>query len=102
VGLSGYKTEELITLSNGDKYWCTSSTGEYHRIDEPALYRGGDKYWYKHGELHRINGPACEFESFVNGYYLYGYSYTKEEYNKLIENIPLLYWNRFKEGKEWY
>jgi hypothetical protein len=36
--------------------------GELHREDGPACeYANGDKYWYWHGKLHRQDGPAAEY-----------------------------------------
>ena len=38
--------------------------GELHRIDGPAKeyeYANGVKEWYQDGELHRIDGPAKEY-----------------------------------------
>jgi len=39
--------------------------GELHSFDnKPArTYNNGDKYWYKEGKLHRMDGPACEYDN---------------------------------------
>lgn len=47
------------TLSDGTRYWYDDQK-RYHRDgDLPAVeWADGTKVWYKHGELHRENGPA--------------------------------------------
>lgn len=36
--------------------------GKLHRLSGPALeYNNGTKYWYFHGLLHRIDGAAIEY-----------------------------------------
>ena len=60
----------------------------------------GTKIWRRNHEYHRIGGPALEWANGNKTYWLYGNFYTEEYYNKLISNLPLLYWNRFKMG-EW-
>ena len=81
------------------KWWYLHN--KLHRLDGPAVVlSNGNIIWYKHDKRHRIDGPAIEF---INGdieWWLYDEQYTEEEYNKLISNIPLLFWNRFKKG-EW-
>jgi hypothetical protein len=38
--------------------------GRIHRIDGPAIeYNNGAKFWYFNGELHRLDGPAIEWEN---------------------------------------
>jgi hypothetical protein len=59
----------------------------------------GTKRWYKHNELHRLDGPACIGNSGFKSWWLYGVYHFEDNYNKLISNLPLLYWNRFKQGK---
>ena len=59
----------------------------------------GNKVWYKNGVFHRLDCPAVELNTGDKWWYLYGIPCTESEYNKWISNLPLLYWNRFKEGK---
>jgi len=54
--------EELsITIDKyGSKYW-RNEKGQIHRLDGPAVeYNNGDKEWYQNGSLHRLDGPAKE------------------------------------------
>ena len=49
---------------NGTKRWWQND--QLHRLDGPACeYANGDKYWYQYGKFHRLNGPAIED---ANGY----------------------------------
>ena len=55
----------------GNKYWYLN--GELHREDGPACeFSDGSKEWYLNGKRHREDGPACEYsdggkEWFLNG-----------------------------------
>jgi len=58
--MSDYIKYEVKVYKNGNKYWYLN--GELHRIDGPACeYADGNKYWYQNGELHREDGPAVEY-----------------------------------------
>lgn len=47
----------------GDQFWY-DSMGRYHRDGAPAIINAdGSVAWYKHGKLHREDGPAVEFSS---------------------------------------
>ena len=66
---------------NGNRRWYLN--GELHRIDGPACeYVDGTKYWWLNGELHRIDGPAVEYADGYKSWYLNGVEYTEEEYNE--------------------
>ena len=54
--------------------------------------RRGATYYYRRCSLHRIGGPATEFCDGKKWWYLFDVNYKENEYNKLIKNIPLLYW----------
>ena len=46
--------------NNGNKFWYLK--GELHREDGPACeYDGGHKHWYLNGKRHREDGPAIEW-----------------------------------------
>ena len=84
--------------SNGCKYWVHNKV--LHRIGGPAVeYSNGNKYWYYNNCLHRIDGPAIERSNGDKSWYLYDIHYTETQYNKIMENIPLFCWNRFKGGR---
>ena len=40
----------------------------------------GSKYWYKDGELHRLDGPAIENPDGAKRWFKDGKEYTKAEY----------------------
>lgn len=83
----------------GNKVWYNN--GKLHRIDGPAVeWSYGTKQWIKNDVLHRIGGPAMEYSKGGKIWMLYGIRYYESGYNDLVSNIPLLYWNRFKQG-EW-
>jgi hypothetical protein len=50
---------ECNTYPNGDKEWLLN--GELHREDGPACeWANGTKKWFLNGDLHREDGPAVE------------------------------------------
>jgi hypothetical protein len=65
---------------------------------ECVIDAGGNKYWYVYDGLHRIGSPAVEYASGRSSWWLYSKCYKKSDYDKLVSNLPLLYWKRFKEG----
>jgi hypothetical protein len=86
-------------------YWRHPEKG-LHRLDGPAVIRDNNVVmWWRDDFLHRIDGPAIESEyeeSEIPIYYLFGGGYDDEnEYWEIVKNIPLLYWNRFKEEMVW-
>ena len=76
----------------GDKYYYKNN--KLHRdSDLPAgEYSNGNKYWYRNNRFHRIGGPAIEYSDGEKNWYLFGSRYSEDDYNKLVSNIPLLYW----------
>jgi hypothetical protein len=64
---------------SGDKEWYLH--GELHRVDGPAVeYYDGTKSWYLNGELHREDGPAIEYFDGTKSWYLHGEKLTEEEH----------------------
>jgi hypothetical protein len=56
---------------NGNKFWYKE--GNLHRLDGPAIeLSDGTKYWYKEGEYHRLNGPAIELSDGTKYWYKEG------------------------------
>lgn len=90
-----------VELINGDKKWYVN--GQCHRLDGPAAtYQFGMKQWIVNGKLHRVGGPASEFKDGTFCHYLDGKSYSKEAYDKMIEevtNLPLAL--RLTDSREW-
>jgi len=57
--------------SDGAKEW--SLNGKLHRVDGPAIeYQNGAKFWWLNGEVHRVDGPACEHSNGDKHWYLNG------------------------------
>lgn len=49
--------------SDGHEEWLDSA-GHYHREGGPAIkYSIGDESWYFHGERHRLDGPAQDWQA---------------------------------------
>jgi hypothetical protein len=48
-----------MIIKDGIKYWYKDD--KLHRLDGPAIeYENGCRDWYQNGLLHRIDGPAVE------------------------------------------
>jgi hypothetical protein len=56
--------------------------GKIHRIEGPAIeYNNGDTEWFLNGMRHRLDGPAIDYVNGFMEWYLYGKRYnTKEEF----------------------
>jgi hypothetical protein len=67
----------LVWFNNkGHKIW-KDKRGRVHRLNGPAIeYEGGDSSWFRHGILHRDDGPAREWSnSGAEEWYKDGYEY---------------------------
>jgi len=74
--------ESTITIDKlGNKFWIKKG-GILHRLDGPAReFENGHKEWWINGVVHREDGPACISSSGIKWWYVDGISYeTKEEY----------------------
>lgn len=59
------------------------ATGNLHRMNGPAVeYEDGYKEWWKNGQLHRLDGPAIEDVSGHKEWWINGTQYTKETWEK--------------------
>jgi hypothetical protein len=74
-----------------NEYYCQHTNITYyrgylvHKISGPAIeYNSGSKCWYKNGIAHRENGPAKEYNDGSKYWYLNGIEYNEKEYWKLI------------------
>jgi len=60
-----------------------------HAIERPAIqYDTGDATYYKHGKMHRLDGPAVDWPSrnyFV--YYIDGVEYAEEDFSRIIKTL---------------
>jgi len=77
----------LITDEIGNRKWY--SNGQLHRTDGPACeYVNGSCAWYNNGQLHRTTGPAVEF---VNGrceWYVNNWPYSFVTWCKITQQTP--------------
>jgi hypothetical protein len=46
-----------------------------------AVYDDGTKYWFLYGNLHREDGPACEYANGDKRWYIDGKELTEAEFN---------------------
>jgi hypothetical protein len=54
------QTYEVRIYPDGSKEWYQN--GELHRLDGPACeFSDGSKFWYQNGKRHRLDGPAIEW-----------------------------------------
>ena len=72
--------EKIKNLKMGNRSYCYTD-------------RCGSTYYYRKWTTHRIDGPAKTFWDGSKYYYLFDVNYSEDVYNKLINNLPLLYWN---------
>jgi hypothetical protein len=59
--------------------------GKLHRIDGPAIeWQNGSKEWWIEGKRHRIDGPAVEWQCGKKEWWIEGQEYTEEEFNATL------------------
>lgn len=76
----------MMESVNRNKFWFKN--GEFHRIDGPSIeYLNGDKHWFLNGKRHRLNGPAKEWSGGIIQWWINGNRYYNEKdfYNKIKE-----------------
>ncbi len=66
-----------------------------------AEYESGIKYWYKDGNFHRIDGPACEYRNRDKYWYIDDFMYHPFTLNQLIENTLFLKIEKGKYDLDW-
>ena len=87
-------TKILITTEEV-RHYCKCHN-DYHSPDDdtPALINNiGNKYWMKHGMLHRETGPAVIYQNGHRLYYLDGIEVEKFEF---VERYEMLYLKEYK------
>lgn len=110
-----FESEETRTIKNGEIYKHFGKSGNIipktkrvkelktvyvdknnfiHRLDGPAVlvYEPSTKRitytgWFKHGKMHRLDGPAREGDITGTQYWINGKQYTKEEFEKYVNGI---------------
>jgi hypothetical protein len=64
--------------------------GQLHRLDGPAReYNSGSKEWLINGKLHREDGPAIEYSHGGKSWYLNDINYSEEQYRHELVKIKL-------------
>jgi hypothetical protein len=64
---------------DGDKEWRLN--GNLHRVDGPAVeWENGHKEWWLNGKRHRVDGPAIEFVDGTKYWYLNGNYYEFDDW----------------------
>ena len=69
-------------------YWINKQ-GDYHNNEQPAIqYNNGDFYWIVNGVYHNLNGPSVvEKNPSVRAYYINGKEYSKEDFDRKVQQI---------------
>lgn len=58
-------------LDDGAEYWFKN--GQLHRVDGPAIsYENGTQFWYRNGLKHRTGGPAVIRANGIVEYWKHG------------------------------
>jgi len=83
----------LIIGNDGDKKWYKND--ELHRDDGPACeWENGDRSWYKNGKLHRADGPAEKYTTGSEFWYLNGLVHR--------EGGPAISWANVDVAPTWW
>lgn len=65
-------SESRMIVEKYRTYWVNSQ-GELHRVDGPAIeYNKGTKEWYLNGKRHREDGPAVDCTNGTKEWYVSG------------------------------
>lgn len=65
-------------------YYFNETCSTLHRVDGPAIeFKSGEEHWYLLGEHHRNDGPAITFNG-IKQWWLNGKQYTEDEYKTSI------------------
>lgn len=57
----------------GDRIYWTNKHGDLHRLDGPAIEsNNGTKEWFVNGVRHRVDGPAVEYASGLKEWWFKG------------------------------
>lgn len=82
----------LIVNDYGDKIYYLND--QIHREDGPACeFVEGYKSWWQHGKRHRLDGPAIEYEGGSEDWYYqdqYIRCSSQEEFEKLIKFLAFI------------
>ena len=88
--------EYTVQVHNNRTEWLNKDE-ELHRIDGPAIeWNHGDKSWYINGLRHREDGPACEYINGIKEWYQNGRRHRED--GPAYEYPGIKQW--FIEGEE--
>jgi hypothetical protein len=63
-----------------DKIEYRNEKGKLHRLDGPAVeWNSGSKFWYINGNRHRLDGPAVEYYDGDKSWCLNDEYYTEQQ-----------------------
>ncbi len=60
---------------------------ELHNDSGPALITPSGAFYYYHGKLHRLDGPAVEYSHGSVAYWIAGIKYSRTDYNEKIKQL---------------
>lgn len=79
-------TLKYETILEWNTYAIYHRHGERHRIGGPAsMWTDGDRYYYQYGIPHRLDGPARIY-GVHREHYIHGVLYTKAKYEFKIRS----------------
>ena len=98
------KAQYIKIDRDGHKYYYSNKEmTQLHRENGPACEyasgnsrKSGTKIWYLNGQCHREDGPACEYPNGTKLWYLSGKNITQAEHALLTKKVPTVNIN----GKE--
>lgn len=79
--------EQGLTLTITDEAVAWLKDGLPHNERGFSMFNETAKYWTWKSLLHRMDGPAVQYNDGKEGYFIYGISFTKDDYDYLIEEI---------------
>ena len=74
---------------NGSRRYYNSA-GQLHRMEGPAVEWEGGRRWYQNGQLHRTDGPAIISKTGVPSFWLNGEYMTPNEYDRAVGYVKWL------------
>ena len=67
-----------IGKNGSQRYY--NADGQLHRIEGPAVEWEGGRRWYQNGQLHRTDGPAIEYTDGRKAWGINGKVLTEDEF----------------------
>lgn len=74
-----------VTIFDGRTEW-RNQDGKLHRLDGPAMeWEDGSRSWFVNGQIHRLDGPAVEQSNGYKSWWIEDCRYSEEEFNEKIK-----------------